>query len=78
MLVSDGVGQSYSTPHFEEEYTNFGPLLNAEHCLFDAFTITLVLALQIYLEQIESIDEKLEDFIHLCDIDIVKGILSKF
>ena len=75
---SDGVGQSYSTPHFEEGYTSFGPVLNAEYCLYDAFTITLVLALQIYLEEIESIDEDLEDFIHLCDFDIVKGILNKF
>lgn len=73
---SDGVGQSYSTPHFEEGYTSFGPVLNAEHCLYDAFTITLVLALQIYLEQIESIDDRLEDFIHFCDFDIVKGILG--
>lgn len=74
---SDGVGQSYSMPHFVEGYTSFGPVLNSGHKLYDAFTITLVLALQIYLDQINSIDSNLEDFIHLCDIDIVKGMLDK-
>ena len=73
---SDGVGQSYSDLHIEEGYTVFRPKLNAKHELFDAFTITLVLALSIYIEQIGSIDEHLEDFIHLCDFDVVKDILK--
>lgn len=73
---SDGVGLSYSMPHIVEGYTCFGPVLNSEHELYEAFTITLVLALQIYLDQINSIDNNLEDFIHLCDIDIVKGVLD--
>ncbi len=74
---SDGVGQSYSDLHFEEGYTDFGAKLNSKHELYDAFTITLVLALSFYIDQIESIDEHLEDFIHLCDIDVVKDILKE-
>ena len=74
---SDGVGQSYSLLHIEDGYTDFGPRLNASHELYDAFTITLVLSLSIYLDQLELIEEKLEDFIHLCDIDIVKKIICK-
>ena len=72
---SDGVGQSYSDLHIEEGVTNFGPQLNSSHELYDAFTITLVLALTIYIEQIYDIEYNLEDFIHLCDIDIFKKIL---
>ena len=71
---SDGVGQSFSLLHIEENTTDFGPQLNSSHELYDAFTITLVLALSIYIDQIENIDDKLEDFIHLCDIDIVKKV----
>lgn len=74
---SDGVGQSYSILHIEEDYTSFGPVLNSAHDLYDAFTITLVLALQIYMDQTKSIDDNLEDFIHLCDINIVKKMLDK-
>ena len=68
----DGVSQSYSVWHIDEDYTTFGPNLKASHELYDAFTITLVLALSIYLDQIQSIEDNLEHFIHLCDIDIVK------
>lgn len=74
---SDGVGQSFSKLHIEEGYTDFGPNLNSKHEMYDAFTITLVLSLSIYLDQLDLIDEKLEDFIHLCDIDIVKKVCSK-
>ena len=72
----DGVGQSYSSLHIDEDYTVFGPNLCSSHELFDAFTITLVLSLTIYLEQIDSIDDNLEDFIHICDLDIVKKICN--
>lgn len=68
----DGVSQSYSVWHIDEDYTTFGPNLKSSHELYDAFTITLVLALSIYLDQIQSIEDNLENFIHLCDIDIVK------
>ena len=68
----DGVSQSYSVWHIDEDYTTFGPNLKSSHELYDAFTITLVLALSIYLDQIQSIEDNLEHFIHLCDIDIVK------
>lgn len=74
---SDGVGQSYSTLHFEEGFTEFGPVLNSSHELYDAFTITLVLALSIYLDQIKDIDKNLEEFIHLSDFDIVKKIVDR-
>lgn len=70
----DGVSQSYSVLHIDEDYTTFGPNLKSNHELYDAFTITLVLALSIYLDQIQSIEDNLENFIHLCDIDIVKKI----
>ena len=70
----DGVSQSYSVLHIDEDYTTFGPNLKSSHELYDAFTITLVLALSIYLDQIQSIEDNLENFIHLCDIDIVKKI----
>ena len=73
---SDGVGQSYSLLHIEENTTDFGPMLNSTHELYDAFTITLVLALSIYIEQIVTIGDRLEDFIHLCDIDIVKKVCN--
>lgn len=73
---SDGVGQSYSMLHIEDDCTDFGPMLNSDHESYDAFTITLVLAITIYLEQAEAIEKDLEDFIHLCDIDVVKGILK--
>lgn len=72
----DGVSQSYSLLHIEKDYTNFGPMLNETHDLYNAFTITLVLSLSIYLDQIDVIDDNLEDFIHLSDIDIVKKICS--
>lgn len=75
---SDGVGQSFSMLHIEEGKTDFGPRLNSEHELYDAFTITLVLSLSIYLDQTDIIDENLEDFIHLCDIEIVKKICNGF
>lgn len=74
---SDGVGQSYSLLHIEENTTDFGPQLNSSHELYDAFTITLVLALSIYIDQIEIIEDGLEDFIHLCDIDIVKNVCNR-
>ena len=70
----DGVSQSYSVLHIDEDYTTFGPNLKSSHELYDSFTITLVLALSIYLDQIQSIEDNLENFIHLCDIDIVKKI----
>ena len=70
----DGVSQRYSVLHIDEDYTTFGPNLKSSHELYDAFTITLVLALSIYLDQIQSIEDNLEHFIHLCDIDIVKKI----
>lgn len=73
---SDGVGQSFSNLNIEEGYTAFGPQLNASHELYDAFTITLVLALTVYLDQIESINDNLQDFINLCDIDIVKKYMQ--
>lgn len=73
---SDGVGQSYSLLHVEEHTTDFGPRLNLEHELYDAFTITLVLALSIYIEQTEKIDNSLDIFIHLSDIDIVKKVCN--
>ena len=73
---SDGVGQSYSLLHIEENRTDFGPVLNSNHKSYGAFTITLVLALTIYLEQIETIEKSLEPFIHLCDIGVVKSLLS--
>ena len=75
---SDGVGQSYSTLHFEEGFTKFGPVLNSSHELYDAFTITLVLALSIYLDQIADIDKNFEDFIHLSDIDVVKKMVDSY
>ena len=68
----DGVSQSFSLLHHEENNTDFGPMLNSDHDLYDAFTITMVLALHIYLEQLDSIEDNLEDFIHLCDMDIIK------
>lgn len=71
---SDGVGQSYSCLHIDEGYTEFGPQLNPSHKLYDAFAITLVLSLTIYIEQIENIESLLEEFIHICDIDIVEKI----
>lgn len=71
----DGVSQSYSVLHIDEGYTAFGPNLKPSHELYDAFTITLTLALSIYLEQIQSIEDNLEKFIHLCDIDIVKNFI---
>jgi hypothetical protein len=73
----DGVSQSYSFLDIETGKTDFGPRLNSTHELYDAFTITLVLALTVYLRQIEFIEDNLEDFIHLCDIDIVKQICDK-
>lgn len=73
----DGVSQSYSDLHFETGKTDFGPRLNSSHELYNAFTITLVLALTVYLRQIEFIEDNLEDFVHLCDIDIVKQICDK-
>ena len=75
---SDGVGQSFSSLHIDDDYTSFGPNINASHELYDAFTITLILSLKIYLEQIGSIDDGLEDFIHLCDFDIVKQLCQTF
>lgn len=72
----DGVSQSFSNLHIEEDKTDFGPMLNCNYRLFDAFTITLVLALHIYLEQLDSIEDNLEDFIHLSDIDIVKKVMD--
>lgn len=69
----DGVSQSYSLLHFEEGYTDFGPMLNSSHSLYNAFTITLVLALTLYLRQIEYIDDNLVNFINLCDNDIIKN-----
>lgn len=69
---SDGVYQSYSVLYIKEDITDFGPNLNVNHELYDAFTSTLVLALDIYLEQTKQIEQNLERFIHLCDIDIVK------
>ena len=74
---SDGVGQSYSLLHIDDDTTDFGPMLNETHELYDAFTITLVLSLSIYLNQIDVIDDNLEDFIHLSDIDIVKKVCYK-
>ncbi len=71
---SDGVSQSYSSLQIEKDETVFGPKLNSKHELYEAFTITLVLALNFYLEQIDNIEESLESFIHLCDIEIVKRI----
>lgn len=68
----DGVSQSYSDLHIEDGRTDYGPMLNSSHSLYDAFTITLVLALTLYLRQIEFIDVNLVDFINLCDIDIIK------
>lgn len=68
---SDGVGQSYSKLCIEEDKTDFGPQLNSKHELYELFTIILVLSLSVYLEQGEIIESKIEDFIHLCDIDIV-------
>ena len=56
----------------EDGKTDFGPRLNSAHELYNAFTITLVLALTVYLRQIEFIDDNLVDFINLCDIDIIK------
>lgn len=73
---SDGVEQSFSHLHIEDGFTDFGPQLNQEHELYNAFTITLVLALTIYLEQIESIESNLQHFLNLCDIDIVKSIMN--
>ena len=70
----DGVSQSYSLLHIEEGYTDFGTRLTPDFALYDAFTITLVLALRIYVDQVEYIDDNLENFIHLCDIDIVKKL----
>ena len=72
----DGVAQSYSLLHIDEGNTDFGPMINPSHGLYDAFTITLVLALTIYLRQVEFIDDNLENFAHLCDIDIVKKIMK--
>lgn len=73
---SDGVGQSFSMLCIEENTTVFGPMLKSSHELYDAFTITLVLALSIYIEQINYIDDRLDLFIHLCDIDIVKKVCN--
>ena len=74
----DGVSQSYSFLHIEDGKTDFGPRLNSSHELYDAFTITLVLALTVYLRQIEFIDDNLGNFIHLCDIDIARKVLDSF
>ena len=68
----DGVSHSFSDLKIDEGITIFGPRLNSSYVLYDAFVITLVLSLTIYLDQIDSIDNNLEDFIHLCDLDIVK------
>ncbi len=68
----DGVSQSYSLLNKEKGYTEFGPRLNPSFELYDAFTITLVLALRIYENQVKYIDENLEIFIYLCDMEIVK------
>lgn len=68
----DGVSQSYSLLHIKDGKTDFGPRLNSAHELYNAFTITLVLALTVYLRQIEYIDDNLVDFINLCDVDIIK------
>ena len=74
----DGVSQSYSLLHIEDGKTDFGPRLNSAHELYNAFTITLVLALTVYLRQIEFIDDNLGNFIHLCDIDIARKVLDSF
>lgn len=68
---SDGVSQSYSNLHIEEGYTEFGPQLNFSHGLYEAFTITLVFSLTIYLEQVKYIESHLEEFARICDIAIV-------
>lgn len=73
---SDGVCQSYSELLIEEDETHFGPRLNSAHELYDAFTTTLVLSLKIYLKQLDCIQNNLEEFIHLCDIDAVKFICN--
>lgn len=74
----DGVSQSYSLLHIDENATDFGPMLNSAFPLYDAFTITLVLSLQVYLDQLNIIDDNLEDFIHLCDIDIARKVMDSF
>lgn len=67
----DGVKLSYSLLNIEEGYTDFGPQLNPTFGLYNAFTITLVLALRIYVDQVTYVDDNLNDFINLCDIDII-------
>lgn len=72
----DGVSQSFSFLNIEEGYTTFGPQLKTSHDLYEAFTSTIVLALTVYLDQIKLINDNLQDFINLCDIDIMKEYLQ--
>lgn len=72
----DGVSQSYSLLNIEKNYTDFGPQLKTSHDLYEAFTSTIVLALTVYLDQIKLINDNLQDFINLCDIDTIKEYLQ--
>jgi len=74
---ADGVIGSFSKLDEEGDCTSFGPQLDSSHGLYGAFTITLVLALTIYNDLIEYIGDNLQDFIRVCEMDIIKKAFSK-
>ncbi|MCQ2117856.1 MAG: hypothetical protein MJY76_06960 [Bacteroidales bacterium] len=69
---SDGVGQSYSYLDEINDKTYYGPQLNENHSLFPAFVITLQLALTIYNNQVQFVNDNFEQFVILCDKSIDK------
>lgn len=63
----DGVGGSYSYLDEAKHTVTFGPQLGRQSDLFPAFITTLSCAISLYVDFIESVQERITEFFALCE-----------
>lgn len=66
----DGVGGSYSYLDEAIHTVSFGPQFGKQSDLFPAFITTLSCSIALYSEFIESIQESIEEFTKLCEVEL--------
>ena len=66
----DGVGGSYSYLDEATHTVRFGPQFRKQSDLFPAFITTLSCSIALYSEFVESIQENIEEFTKLCEVEL--------
>lgn len=75
---TDGIMGAYSDLDEDNEMINFGPQITPSHPLYDAFPLTLLVALDLYIVDMRSIYDNLPEFTKVCEEKLKRQKISNF